>query len=52
MNNYRVHEVKKEGDLITVYFRHIGFLPYDEEYLSYYGEMPIGSYEYFEYYTD
>ena len=39
----------KVGDAITVYFRHIGFLPY-EEYLHKYSEMPIGSYEYFEYY--
>jgi hypothetical protein len=39
----------KVGDAITVYFQHIGFLPYEES-LHKYGEMPIGSYEYFEYY--
>ena len=40
----------KVGDSIVVYFRHIGFLQYDES-LADYAEMPIGSYEYFEYYS-
>lgn len=37
----------KAGDLLTAYFRFVDYLWYDE-YLDPFGEMPLGTYEYFE----
>lgn len=41
----------KVGDIVTAYFRYIDYLGYDE-YLEPFGDMPLGSYEYFEDYND